>query len=208
MSDDHQEDDSLETYWDDVRVKSDEPRPAATPSFSDRVGKNDLVIGTSRERILVIVKADGTLEYGPEYTPDEAAVTFWEAMGRRRLEMEDRLLVIQHMEGLLTRLGRQDMVVETLRRGAQDEENPQRKRALELRAADETRRLEMYVHQTLELGRGLARRPEVNAPQVPEQVPASIQNNENSDYQGREGLPSEPGERPVRVESEDDGEDE
>lgn len=31
--------------------------------------------------MLAAVKADGSIEYGPNYTPDEAARTFWEAMG-------------------------------------------------------------------------------------------------------------------------------
>lgn len=31
--------------------------------------------------LLAGVRADGSIEYGPNYTPDEAARTFWEAIG-------------------------------------------------------------------------------------------------------------------------------
>ena len=30
--------------------------------------------------ILVTLRSDGSLEYGPDYTPDEAAKIFWEAI--------------------------------------------------------------------------------------------------------------------------------
>lgn len=33
-------------------------------------------------KMLAGIKPDGTIEYGPTYTPDQAARTFWEAMGK------------------------------------------------------------------------------------------------------------------------------
>lgn len=38
--------------------------------------------GKDGER-LVAINGDGTLEYGPNYKPDEAAKVFWEAMAHR-----------------------------------------------------------------------------------------------------------------------------
>lgn len=189
MSDDHNQDEPLEVYWDDVRVARARvpiPEGAATPSFGEDVDPRAMVIGTSRERVLVIIQADGSLEYGPDYTPDEAAVVFWEHMGRRRLQMEDRLLVIGHMEGILTRIGAADLHLERLRRAAADGDA-----AAGQEAGHAMIRLERLVHQGIELGRGLARRPEVAPAPVPAEVPQSLQDSEQSDYTGREGLAEE-----------------
>lgn len=177
------DDDALEVYWDDLRVAPHRREPEGPPDFSSMVEPNDLVIGTSRQRILVVIKPDGRILFGPEYRPDEAAVVFWEAMGQRRLMMEDRMLLLQHMEAILARVGAQDMVVENLRRAAAegDAEAGQR-------AGHEMIRLERLVHQAIELGRGLARRPEIPVPAVPVQVPRVIRENEQSAYQGREGI--------------------
>lgn len=183
MSDDHSQD-PLEVYWDDVRVARARAAPSEPSTLSTDPG--DLVIGTSRDRILVTIKPNGQLEFGPEYTPDEAAVIFWEAMGRRRLQMEDRILVIQHMEAILTRIGEADMRCEDLRRRSAegDAEAGQA-------AGHAMLRLERLVHQAIELGRGLARRPELVPPAVPERVPRSIQEAEQSAYEGRQGLAEE-----------------
>lgn len=189
MADD---DDALEVYWDDLRVAPHRAEPpSGPPDFSSVAEPNDLVIGTSHQRILVIIKPDGRLLFGPEYRPDEAAMVFWESMGQRRLMMEDRLLLFQHMEAILARIGAQDMVVENLRRAAQDGDAEAGQRA-----GHEMVRLERLVHQAIELGRGLARRPEIPVPAIPVEVPRSIQENVESDYQGREAV-DEPVERIV-----------
>ena len=39
-----------------------------------------LQINGSHNEMLVAIKQDGTIEYGPNYTPDEAARVFWEAI--------------------------------------------------------------------------------------------------------------------------------
>ena len=57
--------------------------------------------------VLVRIAADGTLTYGPEYTPDEAAKMFWEALARRRADYEERLVFLAHVEKLLARIGEQ-----------------------------------------------------------------------------------------------------
>lgn len=154
------------------------------------VNPGDLVIGTSPDRILVIIKPSGQLIYGPEYTPDEAAVTFWEEMGRRRLEMEERLLLIGHMEAILTRLGEQDLRTEHFRIRAQEELDPDRRSELQIAAENAMAKLNMIAHEAIELGRAMARR-DLPLPEVPEQVPQSVQDDERSQYKGREGLPEE-----------------
>lgn len=187
MSHEH-EDDPLEVYWDDVRVARYRSSPVEpTDPLSAQPG--DMVIGTSRNRILVTIKADGTLQYGPEYSPDEAATVFWEAMGQRRIAMEDRFLVIQHMEAVLTRLGRADMECERLRRQADSEPDELRKRELTQYAELSMNRLNMVAHQAIELGRALVRRPDMPTPAVPPTVPESIRLNPVSAYEGQEGLP-------------------
>lgn len=187
MPDNENADEALELYWDDVRVAHRRgPQPAETgPAL--QAGPGDLVIGTHRTRILAVIKPDGRIEFGPDYKPDEAAMVFWEAMGRQRFEYEDRILLIQHMEGLLTRLGAADLTVEQLRlRVAEGDPEAGQQAGGALVA------LERLVHQVIELGRGLARRPDVPVPAMPDRIPARIRTNAQSDYEGREGIEPDP----------------
>ena len=178
------EGEGLEVFWDDVRLAAHRSPPREA-TFRDRVKPGDFAIGTSQDRILVIIKADGTLEFGPDYRPDEAAMVFWEAMGQRRLQMEDRLLVIGHMEAVLTRLGDLDLRAEAARRTAMAEpENME----LERQAVEAIRRVERAMSQAIELGRGLIRRPEVQMPPWPAEVPQSLRDVEHSDYEGPDGM--------------------
>lgn len=187
------DDEPLEVYWDDLRVARLRADPEPTPAEALRalVDPGDMVIGTSAKRILVIIKPNGELVFGPDYTPNEASMVFWEAMGQARLAMEDRLLLIQHMESILVRLGRQDMECERIRRLAAEEQDPiikaQRTQEAELAIG----RLNMVAHQAIELGRGLIRRPEIPMPAVPERMPEAIRRNPNTEYQGQAGLPPE-----------------
>jgi hypothetical protein len=184
MCDEDEDELPLEVYWDCIRVARHRAPPlGAKPDFSKLADPSDLVIGTSKDRILVIIKADGRLLFGPDYRPSEAASVFWEAMGHARLQVEDRILLFQHMEAILARVGAQDMVVEQLRLAAAEGDTDAGQRA-----GHEMVRLERLVHQAIELGRGLARRPEVPVPAIPEQVPRAIADNEASDYTGQEGL--------------------
>jgi len=178
------DDENLEVFWDDVRVAPFR-RPPKQEDFGDLVEKGDMVIATSAQRLLVIIKADGRLLFGPEYRPDEAAMVFWEAMGQKKLQMEDRLLVIGHMEAVLTRMGDADLRAESARRvAANDPGNTE----LEIQANEAVHRLERVVSQAIELGRGLIRRPEIPMPAFPEEVPRSLQEVEHSDYEGRDGI--------------------
>lgn len=138
----------------------------------------EVVLGTSKEQILVTLKPDGTLEYGSGYTPDAAAQVFWEAMARGRLKMEERLLLMQHMEAVLVRLGAADLHNEAMQR--QMGAFPSQEAAQAVGKAHSS--LEKMVHQAIELGRGLARRPEVAIPPVPVKLPSQIADDENNSY--------------------------
>jgi len=184
----------LEVYWDDIRVARHRASPppaeeAQLPDFSELAEPNDLVIGTSANRVLAIIKPDGTIQFGPEYRPNEAAQVFWEAMGHARMQMEERFLLFQHMESVLARVGAADLEVETLRLRAADGDTDAGQAA-----GPAMVRLERLWHQAIELGRGLARRPDIPVPAIPERIPRTIEDNEASDYQGQEGLeePVEP----------------
>jgi len=167
------DDEDLELYWDDLRVAPHRRTPSPTELRETlKADKNDLVIGTSLGRLLVVIKPNGALEFGPEYHPDEAAEVFWEAMARKRGQFEERMLLFAHMERLLTTIGTQDMECERLRLRADEPDLPDTEIASRMQFAElAMRRLEMTVHQAIELGRGLVRRPEVpvSAPQEVDQ---------------------------------------
>lgn len=182
----------LEVYWDALRGLRAPRDPVQTvPRFGDLAEANDMVIGTSANRVLVIIKPTGEVHFGPEYTPEESTRVFWEYMGQRRLQMEDRLLIIQHMEAVLVRLGRADLECERFRREAAEEQDPILRAEKEQRAEISIRALNMVAHQAIELGRGLARRPEVVPPAVPQVIPASFRANPNTAYEGASGMPPE-----------------
>lgn len=152
--------DDLEIFWNELGVTHrkdrtpDELRQAIAPTTS----RSDFVIGT-KNQLLVVIHADGTMEYGQGYDPDGAAMVFWEAMARRRADYEQRMLLAAHMDTVLTRLGRFDLEYErqvmlSREEGLSVTEQAQREQYVELARG----RLEMEVHQVLELARGLARR--------------------------------------------------
>lgn len=142
----------LEAFWDEIRTvptRIPEPDP---PKFSD-AKPNELVIGTSAERILVRIQPDGTILYGPDYTPDETAVIFWETMARRRVQFEERLVLFGHMERLLVAIGEADLANEHAQVAAGQDGAPDDVRS---RAVTANTRLEQMVHRVIELGRGMA----------------------------------------------------
>ena len=158
--------DDLTEFWDALRgqfrITSERRLGDAHPG--------DLVIATSMDRILVRIHPDGTLTYGPEYTPDEAAVTFWTAMAQRRLQMEERLLHFALMERLLTSVGRADLAYERAQTRARAPESTPHDREMEEMSR---RSLEGRVHEVIEFARGLALR--INAPAQPP-TPSSTSN--------------------------------
>lgn len=182
----------LEVYWDALRGRRAPAEPVhSVPRLRDLANENDMVIGTSADRVLVIIKPTGELIFGPEYTPQEASMIFWEYMGIRRFQLEDRMLLIQHMEAVLVRLGRADMECERLRRLANEETDPAAKQQATQQAETAIENLNRVAHQAIELGRGLVRRPEVVPPHIPERVPEQIRQNPDTQYQGSGGLPPE-----------------
>lgn len=155
-----EEKEDLELFWEDLGITHrknltpDEMREAAAPQAT----RNDLVIATGG-RLLVIIQPDGTLQYGPTYQPDEAALIFWEAMARRRQHYEERMLLYAHIEQLLVRVGERDLEYERQARRAMEEGLPDQEKAQRDQYAELARRqLEMQVHQVIELSRGLLRR--------------------------------------------------
>lgn len=152
--------DPLELFWEDLGVTHrknltpEELREQAAPEAT----RNDLVIAAGG-KLLVIIRPDGTMAFGPDYSPDEAALVFWEAMARRRQNYEERMLLFAHIEQLLTRVAQRDLEYErqalrALEEGLEVSEKAQRDQYAELAR----RRLEMEVHDVIELARGLLRR--------------------------------------------------
>lgn len=118
----------------------------------------ELVIRTS-ERILVSVAKDGTLTYGPGYTPDEAARTFWECMAAHRQDYEERLVFFAQVEQLLAKIGEQDLRTEALRRKAASQEATPEDRFHAQRAIDQ---LEIFGDELFKFARGVALRDRAN----------------------------------------------
>ncbi len=153
-----QDKDDISIYWDDLVVAP--TRRSTTPDeLRLKAEPNDLVIGTSANRLLVVIKPNGLIQYGPEYTPDEAAEAFWEAMGQKRLEMEERLLLITHME-----TGAAAIHLEAVQNDSSLSEE-----SSESAIFGAAQNLAIEVKRTTDLGKGLARRPGI--PQPAEQTP-------------------------------------
>ena len=179
--------DSLQVYWDEIWMARNRPipeEPQGPPTLYESAEPGDMVLGTSKRRVLIVIKTDGSLIYGPDYRPDKAAEIFWEAMAQRREAYEERSLIIRHMESILVRLGQADMNAEHLRQMSEQEATPENIQA----AGQAVRALERVMSQAIELGRGLVRRPDIPVPAVPERVPPSIEANPDSEYQGIAGL--------------------
>ena len=76
----------LQAYWDALPRG---PRPTRPEEFARR-HPGDIVIATSKDRCLLRIHPDGQIDYSADYTPDEAAKTFWQALAgaRKRGEQE------------------------------------------------------------------------------------------------------------------------
>ncbi len=159
------EDENIREFWDDVQPSG--AQSAAIPRFGEHPG--DLIIGTSRDRILVRIHPDGTLTYGPEYTPDEAAVEFWTQMAIRRLESEERIIHLGVMEMILMQVGRADFAYQEAQVRARQEGASEHDRFMEEMSR---RSLETMIHQAVESGRGLIARPNPSPPVPGSVVPA------------------------------------
>lgn len=141
----------IEKSWEDLGVYS---KPTAEELRAGlAAGPRDLVVG-SRARPIVVIRPDGTVQYGQP--PDHAAAAFWEAVGRIRQDHEQQMLRWAQIDDLLTRVGEQDLLTERLRVEAQSAGLDDVARASRTLTADlAIRRLELLVHQMIELARGL-----------------------------------------------------
>lgn len=149
----------LAVYWAAVRGPRPE-RPLTPEEQAAKAFPGSLTIGTATNW-LIRIHNDGTLEYGPEYTPDEAAVTFWEAMGRRRIQSEERFLQIAMMELHYALLQEADRAYETAQRRARREGATEHDRMMEEMSR---RDLESRMHEIIEFSRELvAQRPDLAA---------------------------------------------
>ncbi len=126
--------------------------------MADEKTDRDLIIGTSEDRILIRIGPDGTLTYGPDYTPDEAAKVFWEAMARHRKDYEERLVFFTHVEGLLARVGAQDLRVEAARAKAENTKTIHD----QAQAERSMNQLQVLWHELIEFARGIALRDKDN----------------------------------------------
>lgn len=157
--------------------------------------ENDIVIGTSRSRVLVIIKPDGRLIFGPEYTPDEAAKVFWTRFSRVRAEAHLRELNLRRdlqENNLLAKLlaaGNADMVCQIARDNEEELERlklargpawtPSEQAALlqaHLDARASEREVEDAATHLVEIGRALAiaALPEDPVSEGPAEPPTSL----------------------------------
>ena len=158
------------------------------PGWVRELKTNDLVIGTG-QGVLVRIKPNGSLEYGPNYAPDAAARVFWETVARHREGYEEQKLISQHVEALVARLGAAELYCESKRREAAEALGigAGTDSSIVLEAQRATLVLERINGQVLELGRGLAHRAlDVKFKDLPRQVPAVVARNPESSYDPHE----------------------
>lgn len=151
------DDDVLSRGWKMFQVPAlgDEPEdePVSTEGLDIKPG--DMALGT-KNRVLVVIRSDGTLNYGPGYTPDEAAQVFWAALARKRVEHEETLALHRHLEALAIRIGEADLDNEKARYLAGRAVGTSTGGASAIKAFEAHALLEHLVHQMVELGRSLA----------------------------------------------------
>ena len=165
------QEDLLSPYWAVMRRMrgADEPRPPTPEEEVARAHPGELVIATSPQRVLVRILRDGTVLYGPEYTPDEAAVTLWTAIGARRPYFDARMRYMDLLELHVALIAVADQAYEAaqnaLRAALGNAETTERFRE-ELRQREDLSRraLETRVHGMIEFAREFAsQRPDLLA---------------------------------------------
>jgi hypothetical protein len=144
-----------------------------------QVHPGEMVIATDK-RVLVRVQRNGDLIFGETYTPDEAAVALWTAVGRRRPDFEARLAYLNLLELHIALLAVSDAAYEAAQFMAKQPtatENERQREELSRRS------LEVRVHGIIEFAREFANmRPDLvaqarrvipgaNTPPVPPPVP-------------------------------------
>ncbi len=161
-SEQRSEDDLLGPYWAVMRRLrgADVPKEPTPEERAARRFPGELVIATS-SRELVRIQPDGRIIYGPEYTPDETAVTLWEAIARRRADFEARVTYLDMLELHVALLAVADQAYEAasvaVRSALGNAETTEREReALRFRMDMSRRSLETRVHGMIEFCREFA----------------------------------------------------
>ncbi len=148
-------DDVLSSGWKMFQLPDLGADDKSVPENLD-IQPGDMALGT-KDRVLVVIRADGTLKYGPDYTPDEAAQVFWTVMARKRVEFEETLALHNHLKDLVTQIGEADLDNEKAIHLARGLVGTPDGGAASLKAFRAHAFLEGLVHQVIELGRGLAK---------------------------------------------------
>src|SRR5271157_1247405 len=99
-----EEGDELVDHWRDILG----PRPESVKKRLIRTlglpQPGTLSICREDGTVIVAICSDGSLTYGPNYTPDEAAEVFWTNMALKKKGMETRLQELGIMETMLIRI--------------------------------------------------------------------------------------------------------
>jgi hypothetical protein len=146
------EEDLLSPFWAVLRG----PRPGPEETPEDRAGRShpgELVIATSMNRVLVRIQPDGTIAYGDGYTPDEAAVTLWEAIARRRPDFDARIRYLDLLELHVALIAVTDQAYEAAQAAARAEGATENDR---FREEMSRRNWETRVHGIVEFAREYA----------------------------------------------------
>jgi hypothetical protein len=163
------QDDLLSPYWAVMRRLrgADGPRPPTPEEQVARSHPGELVIAASRDRVLVRIQPDGSIIYGENYTPDEAAVTLWTAIAARRPYFEARMRYMELLELHVALIAVADQAYEAaqgaVRAALGNAETTEREReALRFREDLSRRNLETRVHGIIEFAREFAsQRPDL-----------------------------------------------
>jgi hypothetical protein len=145
-----EEEDILGPYWAAMRrLRGADTPPEPTPEErTARTHPGEMVIATARGP-LVRIQPDGRVIYGEGYTPDETAVTLWEAIGRRRPDFEARINYLNMLELHVALLYVCDEAYEAAQRARVQDPTEHNRQREELSRAS----LEMRVHGVIEFAR-------------------------------------------------------
>jgi hypothetical protein len=149
------EEDLVGPYWAIMRRMAG-PRPPVEETAPERVGRTypgELVIASGRGGAIVRIQRDGSIVYGEGYTPDEAAVQLWTAIGRQRPHFEERMRYMDLLELHIALLCVADEAYEAAQRAAHVDgasANDHQREELSRHS------LEMRVHGLIEFAREFA----------------------------------------------------
>ena len=150
------EEDILGPFWARMRQKAGpRPDPTEDESPTQRAGRlhpGELVLGSGRKG-LVRIQPDGTVIYEDGYTPTEAAVDLWTAIGQRRPYFDQRMRYMDMLELHVALIAVADQAYETAQHAAHVEGATETER---FREEMSRRNLETRVHGIIEFAREYA----------------------------------------------------